>query len=180
VTLVGVLAADALLGLPDFRAGERTFQLLAQMAGRSGRRETPGEVIVQAYDPDHHAVRAACEHDFEAFARAELAYRKTLRYPPYSALALLVFRDRDYERAFERASRVAEGLRRSGPADLQILGPAPAPLERLRGEYRLQLLIKAERRAVVRRALGEATALIESLGLRPDAVTVDVDPVSTL
>ena len=180
VTLVGVLAADALLGMPDFRAGERTFQLLAQMAGRSGRREQPGEVIVQAYDPDHHAVRAACEHDFEAFARTELAYRQTLRYPPYSSLALLVFRDRVYERARDRAVRVAAGLRSRRLDDLQILGPAPAPLERLRGEYRLQLLIKGGHRTAVRQALGEATAILERLRLRGDSVTVDVDPVSTL
>lgn len=180
VTLVGVLAADALLGLPDFRAGERTFQLLAQVAGRSGRREQPGEVIVQAYDPDHHAVRAACEHDFETFARAELAYRRTLHYPPYSALAILLFRDRAFERARERGATVAAELRRLGLQGLQVLGPAPAPLERLRGEYRVQILIKGERRDVIRQALGAATEILEKLKLRPDSVTVDVDPVSTL
>ena len=180
VTLVGVLAADALLGLPDFRAGERTFQLLAQMAGRSGRRERPGEVIVQAYDPEHHAVRAACEHDFEAFARAELVYRKTLRYPPFSALALLVFRDRIYERALEQASSIATRLRSSRQVDLQVLGPAPAPLERLRGVYRVQVLLKGSRRAAVRQALEETDSLIERLGVRKDSVTVDVDPASTL
>jgi primosomal protein N' (replication factor Y) len=180
VTLVGVLTADALLGLPDFRAGERTFQLLAQMAGRSGRRERPGEVIVQAYDPDHHAVRSACEHDFEAFARAELVYRRTLQYPPFSALAMLVFRDGTYERAWERASVVAAGLRRSRPEDLQVLGPAPAPLEKLRGRYRVQVLLKGARRASVRRGLEEAAGLLERLGVRNDSVTVDVDPASTL
>ena len=180
VTLVGVLAADALLGRPDFRAGEHTFQLLAQVAGRSGRRERPGEVIVQAYDPDHHAVRTACEQDYEAFARAELAYRKALDYPPFTALALLVFRDRNPDTARERASRVAAALRQKRFAGLNVLGPAPAPLERLRGEYRMQVLLKAARRPVIREALADATAQIERLRLRPESVTVDVDPVSTL
>ena len=180
VTLVGVLGADALLGLPDFRAGERTFQLLAQVAGRSGRRETPGEVIVQAWDPDHHAVRAACEQDFEAFARDELAYRRTLGYPPFSSLALLVFRDRDFDQASAHAHAIAGGLRRSQPADLQIMGPAPAPLERLRGEYRVQVLLKGRSRAAIHHGITEAASLIERRRLRPDAVTIDVDPVSTL
>jgi primosomal protein N' (replication factor Y) len=180
VTLVGVLAGDALLGFPDFRAGERTFQLLAQVAGRSGRRATPGEVIVQAFDPDHHAVRAACEHDYEGFAREELRYRRALHYPPYSALALLVFRDPDYEAAHAAAGRIAAGLRAAGRAGVQILGPAPAPLERLRGQWRVQVLIKGSRRAAVQAALQDAAARIEEAGLRPDAVGIDVDPVSTL
>jgi primosomal protein N' (replication factor Y) (superfamily II helicase) len=179
VTLVGVLGADALLGMPDFRAGERTFQLLAQVAGRSGRRETPGEVIVQAWDPDHHAVRAACEHDFEAFAKDELAYRRTLGYPPFSSLALLVFRDRVFETARAHAHAVASGLRRAHPPDLQVMGPAPAPLERLRGEFRVQVLLKGRTRAAVRHGIAEAVTLIERRRLRPDAVTIDVDPAST-
>ena len=180
VTLVGVLAADALLGMPDFRAGERTFQLLAQVAGRSGRRERAGEVIVQAWDPGHHAVRAACEHDFEAFAHDELAYRRTLQYPPFAALALLVFRDRDYDTARARAGTLAAGLRRLHLPDLGILGPAPAPLERLRGEFRVQVMLKGRTRAAVRRGMSEAADLLERAGVRPDNVTLDVDPVSTL
>jgi primosomal protein N' (replication factor Y) (superfamily II helicase) len=180
VTLVGVLAADALLGMPDFRAGERTFQLLAQVAGRSGRRERPGEVIVQAWDPAHHAVRAACEHDFEAFARDELAYRRTLHYPPFAALALLVFRDRDYEVARERAASVAAGLRRMRLPGIGVLGPAPAPLERLRGAYRVQVMLKGDTRAAVRQGMGALTGLLERSGAHAEAVTIDVDPVSTL
>jgi len=180
VTLVGVLAGDALLGFPDFRAGERTFQLLAQVAGRSGRRAAPGEVIVQAFDPDHHAVRAACEHDYEGFAREELRYRKSLRYPPYTALALLVFRDPDYDTALAAAGRIAAGVKGRGDDEVQVLGPAPAPLERLRGQWRVQVLLKGARRAAVKRALQDAAQRIEEAGLRPDAVSIDVDPVSTL
>ncbi|HKQ96237.1 MAG TPA: primosomal protein N', partial [Candidatus Polarisedimenticolia bacterium] len=180
VTLVGVLAADALLGLPDFRAGERAFQLLAQVAGRSGRRETAGEVIVQAFDPEHHAVRAACEHDFTSFAHAELAFRKSLRYPPFAALALMVFRDRSYDVAATRAGACAATLRRLGIDGLAVLGPAPAPLERLRGEYRVQVMLKGARRAVVRLGVEAAVEHLERAGMRPDQVTLDVDPVTTL
>jgi primosomal protein N' (replication factor Y) len=180
VTLVGVLAGDALLGFPDFRAGERTFQLLAQVAGRSGRRATPGEVIVQAFDPDHHAVKSACEHDYEGFATEELRYRRQLHYPPYTALALLVFRDPDFDRARAAAERLATGLRAAPRDDVKILGPAPAPLERLRGSWRVQVLIKGKQRAAVQAAVRDAAALIEGAGLRPDAVAIDVDPVSTL
>jgi primosomal protein N' (replication factor Y) len=180
VTLVGVLAGDALLGFPDFRAGERTFQLLAQVAGRSGRRSTPGEVIVQAFDPDHHAVRAACQHDYEGFARDELKFRRALHYPPYSVLALLVFRSPRYEAALARAGTVAARLKDAPGSGVQVLGPAPAPLERLRGEYRVQVLLKARHRADLRRAIAAAAEAVEQAGLRTDAVTFDVDPVSTL
>ncbi|HUD72248.1 MAG TPA: primosomal protein N' [Dongiaceae bacterium] len=180
VTLVGVLAADALLGLPDFRAGERAFQLLTQVAGRSGRRDTPGEVIVQAWDPEHHAVRAACEQNYEAFARAELAYRRSLRYPPFAALALLVFRDPVFESAAARAGACAAALRRLRIDGLNVLGPAPAPLERLRGEYRVQVMLKGARRAVVRQAVDAAATHLERTGARSDQVTIDVDPASTL
>jgi primosomal protein N' (replication factor Y) len=137
-------------------------------------------VIVQAFDPDHHAVRAACDHDYEGFAREELRYRRNLHYPPYSALALLVFRDADFEKAGAAAARIAAGLRSSGRQDVQILGPAPAPLERLRGQWRVQVLIKGAQRAAVQAAVHDATARIEAAGLRPDAVAIDVDPVSTL
>src|SRR5437867_12580945 len=104
VTLVGVLAADALLGFPDFRAGERAFQLLTQVAGRSGRAERPGEVIVQAYDADHHAIRFAGGHDFAGFAERELTYRRAMNYPPYTTLAVLLVRDRILDRARARAA----------------------------------------------------------------------------
>src|SRR2546426_5895477 len=119
VTLVGVLAADALLGLPDFRAGERAFQLLAQVAGRSGRGERTGEVIVQAYYADHHAIRSACEHDYAGFAERELTYRRAMNYPPYASLAVLLVRDRVFERARARAAEVGGVLRGVADGGLQ-------------------------------------------------------------
>ncbi len=180
VTLVGVLAADALLGLPDFRAGERTFQLLSQVAGRSGRGERPGEVIVQAYDPDHHAIRAACEHDFEAFADRELEFRRALAYPPYIALAILLLRDRDAGKAGRAAAEVAAALRALKRPHLQVLGPAPAPLERLRGKYRMQIVLKATNRREMQEALRALLAELDRRETRQDDLTIDVDPVSTM
>ena len=180
VTLVGVLAADALLGMPDFRAGERAFQLLSQVAGRSGRGERPGEVIVQAYDVDHHAIRYACEHDYAGFAGRELSYRRAMNYPPYTALAVLLVKDRHLDRARERAGRVARALASLAGRRVRVLGPAPAPLERLRGDYRVQVLVKAPNRRDMQAVLAE---LLPSLGgpqLRADDLVIDVDPTSTL
>jgi primosomal protein N' (replication factor Y) len=180
VTLVGVLAADALLGMPDFRAGERTFQLLSQVAGRSGRGARLGEVIIQAYYPDHHAIRAACAHDFAAFAERELTFRRVMNYPPYSALALLLVKDRVFDRARAGAATVAEVVRGIKARSLQVLGPAPAPLERLRGEYRVQVLVKAASRCEMQEALAETLARLDRRRQRIESLVIDVDPMSTL
>ena len=180
VTLVGVLAADALLGMPDFRAGERTFQLLAQVAGRSGRGDRPGEVIVQAYHTDHHAIRAACAHDFEAFARGEMEFRRAANYPPHSALALLLVKDRVFDRARAGALAVAGALRAMARSSLKVFGPAPAPLERLRGEYRVQVLVKATSRKQMQEALAELLGRLDRRTPRLESLVIDVDPMSTL
>jgi primosomal protein N' (replication factor Y) (superfamily II helicase) len=180
VTLVGVLAADSMLGLPDFRSGERTFQLLSQVAGRSGRGARDGEVMVQAYDADHHAIRHACENDYQGFAVQELAYRRAMNYPPYSALALLLVKDRRLERARDGAAAVAATLRGLGRTGLQILGPSPAPLERLRSEYRVQVLVKAASRRAMQGVLAEALADLDRRAGGIHNMVIDVDPVSTL
>jgi len=180
VTLVGVLAADALLGLPDFRAGERAFQLLAQVAGRSGRGERAGEVVVQAYDVDHHAIRFACDHDYPGFAERELRLRRAMNYPPYTALAVLLVKDRVLDRARARATDVVRILRTLAARRLQIMGPAPAPLERLRGEYRVQILVKAPDRKEMQAALAEMLAELEGKSVRVENLVIDVDPMSTL
>ncbi len=180
VTLVGVLAADAPLGLPDFRAGERTFQLLAQVAGRSGRGARGGKVIVQAWDPDHHAIRAAAEHDYAAFARKELGFRRITRYPPYCALATVLVKDRDLDRARAAAGRVAATIRSLAPGDAQVLGPALAPLERLRGSYRVQLLVKTATRRQMQDLMTAMIGELEKRQNRVEDLVIDVDPVSTL
>ena len=180
VTLVGVVAADALLGLPDFRAGERAFQLLAQVAGRSGRGERAGEVIVQAYYADHHAIRSACDHDYAGFAARELVYRRAMNYPPYAFLGILLVKGRAYERARAEAGEIARILRACGGRSVQVLGPAPAPLERLRGDYRVQLLVKAPNRQGMQSVLAETLAELDRKKVRVGNLVVDVDPVSML
>ncbi|MBP7148419.1 MAG: primosomal protein N' [Acidobacteria bacterium] len=180
VTLVGVLSADSSLNLPDFRAAERTFQLLTQVAGRAGRGEQPGRVIVQAFHPDHPALLAAARQDYEVYAARELPMRGVLKYPPAAGLVQLLVRDRDQDVANERAAIVAEALRRHGDGKVAVLGPTAAPLARLRELWRVQILARArkKRRLVdaVRAALEEAAGR----GVPGSAVVVDVDPQQLL
>jgi primosomal protein N' (replication factor Y) len=180
VTLVGVLAADAALSLPDFRAAERTFQLLTQVAGRSGRGERPGEVLIQSYFPDHYTFQLACTQRFEEFYARESRYRKAMFYPPFAALAAIVVLDRQQEKAAEMAREVGRFIETVRTDSIRVLGPAPAPLERIKRLHRFQLLIKASSRSALHRVL---TALRDDLAekkLGGTRVHVDVDPVSLL
>ncbi|HVH29467.1 MAG TPA: primosomal protein N' [Vicinamibacterales bacterium] len=178
VTLVGVVSADVGLGLADFRASERTFQLLTQVAGRAGRGEHAGEAIVQTLYPAHHSVQLACRQDYAAFYERELHFRRSMRYPPLVALVNVVVRARTFGGAMDNASDIAQRLRQSEcAADFLLLGPAPAPLGRLRGEYRAQLLLKGTSRKRMREALRSVLAERPDLARR---TIVDVDPVSVL
>jgi primosomal protein N' (replication factor Y) len=176
VTLTGVISADAMLGLPDFRAGERTFQLLTQVAGRSGRGDRPGRVVIQTYYPDHPAVRLACRHDVTSFTAEELVYRKSFAYPPSTRLAVVRF-----EAGSERLSRgAAEEAARAAlpvPDRVRLRGPAPAPLERIRSLWRWQILVSAANRELLRGVLDRIEAVPVARGVRR---VVDVDPLSTL
>ena len=172
VTAVGVLSADTMLHFPDFRASEKTFQLLAQVAGRAGRGDTPGTVHVQTFHPGHPAIRRAAEHDVAGFAAVELEFRRAFFYPPFSELAAVLVSSPDRDRAESAAAAFGKALR-SLPDDLRLSGPAPAPLERLQGRWRFQVLIRAvDRRAVL-------AALESAVPDRPPAgvqIAVDVDP----
>ncbi len=178
VTLVGVVSADVGLGLADFRASERTFQLLTQVVGRAGRGERPGEAIVQTLYPDHYSVQLACRQDYPAFFEREMDFRRKMRYPPLVSMINIVVRSPTFTGAMDEASGIAQRMRgdaeRSG---LKVLGPAPAPIGRLRGEYRAQLLIKGAQRKRMREALQAAIAARPELQRR---VLVDVDPISVL
>jgi primosomal protein N' (replication factor Y) len=180
VRLVGVVAADIGLHMPDFRAAERTFQLLTQVAGRAGRGAAPGRVIIQAYDPDHYAIRPVLNHDYEHFYAEELGHRRALGYPPVGQLIRVLITGPD-EQETQRASReLAQAVSTSGSErDLEVLGPAPAPLARLRGRYRVQLLVKGTKGALLR---GAAEALVKAAaGLpAPLQASVDVNPMSML
>ena len=153
VTLVGVINADVGLNLPDFRAAERTFQLLAQVAGRAGRGGEPGEVLVQTARPHHPALRAALQHDYEEFAASELADREAPGYPPHRRLANLIVSGPSEESVAEAADRIAEDARdvavRNSLADIDVVGPAPCPIDRIRGRWRWHFLLKSDRPAAL-------------------------------
>jgi primosomal protein N' (replication factor Y) len=178
VTLVGVVSADVGLGLADFRASERTFQLIAQVAGRAGRGDEAGEAIVQTLYPGHYSIQLACRQDYPAFYQRELAFRRSMRYPPLTSLINVVVRARTFQAAMDDASGIGRRIADAASGrDVTVLGPAPAPLGRLRGDFRAQLLVKG----ASRRALREA--VVAGMGGRSDLTrrtTVDVDPVSML
>jgi primosomal protein N' (replication factor Y) len=178
VTLVGVISADVGLGMADFRAAERTFQLLTQVAGRAGRGDRPGEAIVQTLFPEHYSIRLACAQDYLDFFEKELRYRRSMRYPPLVGLINVVVRGRTFDEAFSAATDLAARLQAATSADaLVVLGPAPAPLLRLKGEHRVQFFVKGSRRGEMRRAVASALAQMPELRRR---VTVDVDPLNLL
>jgi primosomal protein N' (replication factor Y) len=176
VTLVGVVSADVGLGLADFRAAERTFQLLTQVAGRAGRGETPGAAIVQTLFPGHYSIRHACRQDYDAFYEEELKYRQAMKYPPSVALINTIVRGASIADAMNAATDLARRVR-AVPQALRVLGPAVAPLGRLRGEHRAQFFIKGTNRRVMRDALVGALAQCPELRRK---VVVDVDPLSVL
>jgi primosomal protein N' (replication factor Y) len=180
VTLVGVIGADAPLSLPDFRAAERTFQLLTQVAGRSGRGDQPGEVVIQSYFPDHYTFQLAVTQRFEDFYARESRYRNAMFYPPFTALAGVLVTDRDPGRAATLAREVGEFLESIRTNAIRILGPAPAPLERIKRVHRHQLLIKSSSRSTLHHMLERLQAYVEEKKIGATRVIIDVDPVSLL
>src|SRR6185369_5344409 len=139
VTLVGVVAADIGLGMPDFRAAERTFQLLTQVAGRAGRGDLPGIVLVQTINPDHYAIRMAAAPDYQAFYEKELNFRRMMHYPPFTAMANLLVRSEKREEALRLSAELGR-LLMPAPEKIKVMGPAEAPVPRLKSEFRYQLL----------------------------------------
>lgn len=180
VTLVGVLSSDAALSLPDFRAAERTFQLLTQVAGRSGRGDTPGQVIIQSYFPDHYTFRLAATHRFEEFYRREIHFRETMFYPPFTVLAGIMVQETSSERAAALAKQVSDYLEGHRSAAVRILGPAPSPLEKINRVYRHQLLLKSASRPPLRSLLGKLREYLDERKVNPTRVILDIDPVSLL
>jgi primosomal protein N' (replication factor Y) (superfamily II helicase) len=178
VTLVGVVSADVGLGLADFRAAERTFQLLTQVAGRAGRGVEPGEAIVQTLYPHHYSIEHACQQDYTAFFAKELGYRQAMRYPPLTAMVNIVVKGSDARAALTDAATLAQHLRAHAQTGrFSVLGPAPAPVAKLRGEYRAQIFLKGSHRGSMREAVLLALAAEPELRRR---VSLDIDPVSIL
>jgi primosomal protein N' (replication factor Y) len=181
VTLVGVLLADLSLNLPDFRAAERTFQLITQVAGRAGRGERPGRVLVQTLQPQHFSLQCATHHDYAAFAEHELAARRELGYPPFARLVLLRCEGEHLQATEGVARDLAQQLHAHRASGVTLLGPTPAPLEKLRRRYRWQMLLRGSSAAAVHRAAAEARGAVRPLARRRNVrVLVDVDPYSML
>jgi primosomal protein N' (replication factor Y) len=181
VTLVGVVNAEASLGMPDFRAAERTFQLLSQVIGRAGRGENPGRVVVQAFDTEHYAIRSAAGHDAAGFFRQELEFRSEAGYPPFAFLAAFAISGLSEQAVTEQADLAASLLARL-KAELrvrvEILGPAPSPLYRLRNRFRRQILLKGSNRSDLHRLLSfwrQRTTVVASV-----RISVDIDPVDMM
>jgi primosomal protein N' (replication factor Y) (superfamily II helicase) len=167
VTLAAVIAADVTLNLPDYRAAERTFQLLAQVAGRAGRGPLPGRVVIQTYAPGHYAVKAAAALDVDGFADEELLRRRLLGYPPFNVLARLLIADADRARAEERGRQAAAAV---AMPDVEVLGPLPSYVARRAGRYRFQVVVRAP----------DAARRASALERVPPGVAIDVDPESLL
>jgi primosomal protein N' (replication factor Y) len=170
VTLVGVIIADIALNLPDFRAGERTFQLLSQVAGRAGRGQAGGKVIIQTYSPEHYAIQSAARHDYLAFYQKEAAYRRELHYPPFNRLTRLMFThasDMQCQEEAEKMKRILlEERDAKGLAGVSLIGPAPSFIHRLRGRFRWQLILRSP----------EPSDLLSGIQF-PRGWTIDIDPV---
>lgn len=180
VTLVGVVSADSSLSLPDFRAAERTFQLLTQVAGRAGRGELPGRVLIQTFYPEHYAIQDAVRQDYTAFFERELHYRRMMAYPPFTALANVIVRDTNLERAIRWSRTLSEYFQPHDGKGVRVLGPASAPLARLKKEHRYQFLLKAQKRSVLTKLLAGALAFCDAKEIPQTAVMADVDPLTLL
>ncbi|MBV8115217.1 MAG: primosomal protein N' [Silvibacterium sp.] len=180
VTLVGVVGADYALGLPDFRAAERVFQLLTQVSGRAGRGDLPGKVIVQTYHPDHYAIQCAAHHDFHGFVERELKYRRWMHYPPYAALANLIIQSPRLEEAAGWSAALGHWFHSTQLDGVRVLGPATAPIARIKRINRFHLVLKAEKRQSLARALRLALAHTDEIQIPRRNLIVDVDAVSLM
>ncbi len=179
VTLVGIVSADVGLGLPDFRSAERTFQLLTQAAGRAGRGDLPGIVLIQTINPEHYAIRFASEQNYAGFYAKEIQFRKLMRYPPFSALANVLVRSQKQEEALEMSAELGR-LLDPAPEGLKVMGPAEAPVPKLKSEFRYQLLIKAVNRKRLNETLREVQKFAREKKWGQTALVIDVDPLTLL
>ena len=181
VTLVGVVSVDAGLALPDFRSAERTFQLITQVAGRAGRGDRPGRVLIQTYHPYHYALRHACAQDYEGFYEEELRYRQNHSYPPFVALATLLVHGVDLGKVRNDSLELRKQLDLvNKERKCRVLGPAPAPLSRLKGEHRFQLLIKSRNRKDLRGVADAALRGVAESGVNLRSINLEIDPVSIM
>ena len=182
---MGVVSADIGLSLPDFRAAERVFQLLTQVAGRAGRREYRGEVVIQTHQISHYAIQYAREHDYTGFYREEMQYRKSMQYPPYVRITTILISGKELSKTITTGRQIGSILRKRAKSFYTVTGPAPAPISKLKNRYRWQLLVKLNIRLDPQGSYLKNTivsTLKSYLNLKSEelTVTIDVDPVDML
>jgi primosomal protein N' (replication factor Y) len=178
VTLAGVVMADVALNLPDFRSSERTFQLFTQLAGRAGRGEAPGQVYIQTYEPDHYAFDYVRKHDYRGFYEREIELRRELSYPPFSRLVRILFSFRKEEGISRVMKNLSLKLKKARTGEVDVLGPSPAPIEKIRNLWRWHLILKGKRAKTIR---NHAMKVLQLSGeLKDGRVDIDVDPVNLL
>jgi primosomal protein N' (replication factor Y) (superfamily II helicase) len=180
VTMVGVVGADYALGFPDFRAAERTFQLLTQVAGRAGRGETPGKVVLQTYHPDHYAIQFAQRHDYAGFYEKEVRFRRWMHYPPFSALANILVRSDKLDQALKWTGQIGQWFESTRNEGVRVLGPSVAPIMRLKRDYRYHFILKAASRQKLNLTLRKMLAFADEHKIFRTNVIVDVDALSLL
>jgi primosomal protein N' (replication factor Y) len=179
VTLVGVVSADVGIGMPDFRAAERTFQILTQVAGRAGRGDLPGMVYMQTINPDHYAIQFAARQDYAGFFEKELQFRRFMKYPPFAAMANVLVRAEEQEDALRMSTELGHEIT-PAPENIRIMGPAEAPVQRLKSEFRYQLLIKSGSRKELNALLRRAQEFARERKWSATALVIDVDPLTLL
>lgn len=178
ITLVGIVGADSAIGIPDFRASERLFQLITQVSGRSGRGKNPGRVILQTFYPDHYAIQSSIHQNYQVFYDKEIRFRRFMMFPPYMMLASITFAGKDGKKTLEEARKFAKLILAFKKDDMKLIGPAIAPLSKLSGKYRFQLLLKSPSRASLHLCLEEATGHYQAGTSRHSTFSIDVDPYS--
>jgi primosomal protein N' (replication factor Y) len=180
VTLVGVVGADFALGFPDFRAAERTFQLLTQVAGRAGRGDSPGEVILQTYSPEHYAIQYAAQHDYAAFFEKELQFRRWMHYPPFTAIANVLIRSDKLELALRWSGEIGKWFDKNKTNGLRVMGPAIAPLSRLKGDHRYHFVLKSANRPALNDSLRKLVNFAGEQKIPRTNLVIDVDAISLM
>jgi primosomal protein N' (replication factor Y) len=180
VTLVGVVGADYALGFPDFRAAERTFQLLTQVAGRAGRGEMPGKVVLQTYHPDHYAVQFAQQHNYLGFYEKEVRFRKWMHYPPFSALSNVLVRSDKLEQTLRWTGQLGKWFESTRNEGVRVLGPSVAPIMRLKRDYRYHFILKAASREKLNSTLRRMLIFADGEKIPRTNLIVDVDALSLL
>ena len=177
VTLVGIISADLALFLPDFRAFERTFQLITQVAGRAGRGETHGTVILQTFTPDNYAIKAASKQDYESFAAIELNAREELNFPPFSRFILIEISSEDLRNLKKLSENIAGYLLKNAPEGAEVMGPVDAPIARRKGKYRMHILIKSSKTPRLQRLIRHA---MDNVHKGRETIDIDVDPIDLM